>query len=343
MAAGVALLCAVVLVAAAVIPGPHSQGSSDGKALRAVAHPASGGRRAARELKVVGSNLSARRYAALAAGIENGVTGRGRYVSDLEPLSRRRFRTPIAAYRRYAEAWAIRLERSLRPLTAALRANHRVAAQRAWVVSFDDYLHLGAVYGLLPARLDDALAEVPSSRGRARFPGLHMIEKGLWTGRSPRSLVPVAGAIARAAARLRHTIPVLRIGASDYVLRAHEIMEDAERDFMSGAEVPWSRQGVSATAAAFVADRTVLGTLAPLLAGRDNTLGVARYWLARMAAALRRVRRPGGGYPALDRLTPGQRELLAGTLAGTCDALSAVPDTLELHPVPTIPRDPASR
>lgn len=344
--AAVALLCAVVLVAAAVIPGSHAQGNSNGRALRAVAGRQSNDRRSVRETKVVGSGLSARRYAAVAAAIENGVNGRGQYVSDLEPISWRRVLAPIAEYKRYAERWAIRLGRSLRPLTAALRADHRGAAERAWVVSFDDYLHLGAVYGFIPARLDGALAEVPSSGGRGgrgRFPGLHMIERGLWTGRSPRSLVPVAAAIARATTTLRHTIPGMWVGAFNYILRAHEIMEDAQRDLMTGAEVPWSGQGVSATAAALVADRKVIETLAPLLTGRDNTLGVARYWLARLARVLRTVRRPDGRYPALGQLTTAQRELVAGALAGACDALAAVPDTLELHGTPTTPRDPAGR
>jgi high-affinity iron transporter len=290
---------------------------------------------------VVGSSLPARKYAAVATAIENGVTGSGRYVSDLEPISWRRVQRPVAEYKSYAERWAARLAGALHPLTAALRGNRRVAAERAWTVSFGDYEHLGAVYGFIPARLDDALAEVPSSNGNARFPGLHMIEKGLWTGRSPRSLVPDAVAISRATARLRQTIPGMWVGSFDYILRAHEIMEDAQRDLMSGAEVPWSRQGVSATAAALGAERKVIQTLAPLLTGRDNTLGVAQYWLKRMASALRQVRGRDGGYPNLDQLTTAQHERLSATLAATCNALSAVPDTLELHQTPDIPRDPA--
>ena len=341
--AAILLLSAVVLVAAAIIPGSHSQGSSPAKAVRAVARQTSTDRQPTREKKVVGSGLSARKYAAVATAIENGINGRGQYVSDLEPISWRRVQGPVAEYKRYAERWAARLSRSVRSLTGALRADDRGSSERAWVVCFDDYLHLGAVYGFIPARLDDALAEVPPSDGSARFPGLHMIEKGLWTGRSPRSLLPVAVAISRATQRLRRTIPGLWVGSFDYILRAHEIMEDAQRDLMSGSEVPWSRQGVSATAAALVAERKVIQTLAPLLTGRDNTLGVARYWLGRMASALAQVRRSDGRYPSLDQLTTAQRELVSATLAATCNALSAVPDTLELHSTPDIPRDPAKR
>lgn len=335
-------LALVAFLAAAVIPTPSHRPAAEQSGVVSVAH-GSDAAEPVRVHKVFGSKVSAKQYGTQVSERENGVNAQGQYVSDLTPISWRRFLGPIARYKRYAGTWAVKLGQSLDPLTAALRADHRGAAERAWVVSFDDYLHLGAVYGFIPARLDDALAEVPSSQGKSKFPGLHMIEKGLWTGRSPRSLVATAAAISHAVVKLRHTIPGMWVGAFNYILRAHEIMEDAQRDLLSGAEVPWSREGVSATAAALVADREVIRTLTPLLAGRDNTLGVVQYWEVHMAAALRKVRRPDGTYPALGRLSITQHELLAGTLAGTCTALSAVPDTLELRPIPEIPRDPAKR
>jgi high-affinity iron transporter len=341
-AAVVVGLALVAFLAAAVIPTPSHRRAPEQTGVVSVAH-GSDAAEPVKVHKVFGSKVSAKRYGTQVSERENGVGSRGQYVSDLTPISWHRFLGPIARYKRYAEAWAVRLGRSLQPLTAALHADHRRAAERDWVVSFDDYLHLGAVYGFIPARLDDALAEIPSSRSQTNFPGLHMIEKGLWTGRSPRSLVATASAISRAVVKLRHTIPGMWVGAFNYILRAHEIMEDAQRDLLSGAEVPWSRAGVSATAAALVADRKVIQTLTPLLDGRDNTLGVVQYWEVQMAAALRKVRRPDGTYPTLGELSTTQHELLAGTLAGTCTALSAVPDTLELRPIPKIPRDPAKR
>jgi high-affinity iron transporter len=341
-AAVVVGLALVALLASAVIPTPSHRPAPEQRGVVSVAH-GSNAAEPVRVHQVFGSKVSAKRYGTQVSERENGVNSKGQYVSDLTPISWRRVLGPIARYKRYAEAWAVRLGRSLHPLTAALRAGRRRAAERDWVVSFDDYLHLGAVYGLIPARLDDALAEVPSSRSQAEFPGLHMIEKGLWTGRSPRSLVATASAISRAVVRLRHTIPGMRVRASNYILRAHEIMEDAQRYLLSGAEVPWSKEGVSATAAALVADRKVIQTLTPVLTGRDNTLGVVQYWEVQMAAALRKMRRPDGTYPTVTHLSTAQHELLAGTLSGTCTALAAVPDTLELGPIPQIPRDPATR
>ena len=68
----------------------------------------------------------------------------------------------------------------------------------------------------------------------------------------------------------------------DYALRAHEILEDAQRDFLSGADVRWSGEGVLATAAAARRRASCIGTLAPLISNQDSR--------AARPARLRRLR-----------------------------------------------------
>lgn len=53
----------------------------------------------------------------------------------------------------------------------------------------------------------------------------------------------------------------------EYATRAHEILEDAVRDLLSGAAVPWSGEGVLATAAGVEATEEVISTLRPVLGG----------------------------------------------------------------------------
>ena len=47
--------------------------------------------------------------------------------------------------------------------------------------------------------------------------------------------------------RLREVLPGASITPLEYATRAHEILEDAQRDLLSGADVPWSGEGVLAT------------------------------------------------------------------------------------------------
>jgi hypothetical protein len=335
--AGTAALAVLVVAAAALIPGSHSSHGTERFSVAAVAPRASGPPVKARVGKVFGSDIPAARYGTEISKRENGIGANGQIASDLSPVAPSAFRRPIAAYRNYAERWSIKLAGAVATLRAGLAADDRGLAQRDWATAFADYLHLGAVYGLIPAPLDRHLAGLPQTLGNRQFPGLHRIELGLWTGAAPRSLLPVAAALAGAVTQLRRTLPTVAIDTLDYTLRAHEILEDAQRDFMSGADVPWSGAGVLGTEEDVVATREVISTLVPLLQGRDNTLVEAQNWLGQLQGVLISVRRPGGGWPAVDQLSTTQRERIDGSLAGTLGALAEIPGTLETADVPVIP------
>jgi hypothetical protein len=159
----VVVLAAVALVAAAVLPGSQKTAASCAVLAQASVAPSSSPRNTLKvhQTKVFDSNISARKYGTRIADQEAGVNTSGQMTSDLSPLPRTDFRAPVAAYMRYAERWAIQLGSSVKPLTADLRSGNRAAAKHDWNAAFSDYLHLGAVYGLLPGKLNDRLAEVP--------------------------------------------------------------------------------------------------------------------------------------------------------------------------------------
>ena len=338
----VVVLAAVALIAAAVLPGSHQTGTTTAVLAQASVAPSSSPRNTLKvhQSKVFDSNISARKYGTQIADREAGVNTSGQMTSDLSPLPARSFHAPVAAYKRYAERWAIALGSSVGVLTAALRSGNRAAAKRDWNAAFSDYLHLGAVYGLLPGKLNDRLAEVPPNTDARAFPGLHRIELGLWTGEPLKRLVGVADGVRRADGTLRRVMPTIAIDPLDYATRAHEILEDAQRDLMSGDDVPWSGAGVLGTAAGVAVTREVVSTLARLLAGRDNTLGESQNWLQALQRTLNGVRRPDGSWPALAQLSTAQRERVDGALAGTLSALELIPGTLETHRIPTLPSIP---
>jgi iron uptake system EfeUOB component EfeO/EfeM len=257
-----------------------------------------------------------------------GTVGPGGRRPDITPLAPAAFRGPIARYRTYAVREARTLARQTHALTAALRSGDRAGARRDWLAAYATYLRIGAAYGALGA-LDDAI------EGRGR--GLHEIESGLWTGERPAALVPAARGVQHVVARLPHALRTGPITPLDYATRAHEILEDDQRDQLSNAAPRWSGASVLATAAELAATRVVIGTLHGVLAGRGDVLPQVETRLAELGRVLARLRRAHGGWPPVARLTRTEHEQLTATLGATLETLSTVPGALETALPPVIP------
>jgi hypothetical protein len=340
LGAGLLGLAVIAIVAAALIPGGHSDDNQPFSVAAVAPHQNPANQLHRHITKVVGTNIPAKKFGAeVAAQEDQGVNTRGQIVGDLTPLPPRAFAIPVARFRVYAERWAIRLGHDLPALQSALSTGSRPAAKRAWDVAWSDYLHLGAVYGLLPGPLDQRMDGMPETVSRrAHFTGLHRIEMGLWTGAAPQSLVKWAAMLQRDDVTLRHVLPKVEIDPLNYATRAHEILEDAQRDFLSGVDVPWSGAGVLGTAAGIAATNELIRTLTRLLEGRDNTYVEVQNWMLQLRQVFNRVRvQHGGSWPTLAQLTPVQREQINGTLAGALGALEEIPGTLETKPIPVIP------
>jgi high-affinity iron transporter len=336
--AAIGALAVIAIAAAATIPGSHSTVTKQPFSTLAVApHGSSANPLRAHITAVYGSAIPASKYGTRISRQENGVGPNGQIASDLDPLPANSFHRPVAGYIHYALGVSGQLGTGVSALTAQLQAGDRAGAERAWDVAFTDYLHLGAVYGLLPGNLNDRLAQIPTDLNETHFTGLHRVEKGLWQGAPLSSLVPISQAISAAVPSLERTLPKTQIDPIDYAARAHEILEDAQRDLMSGNQVPWSGEGVLGTAAGITATREVVRTLAPLMQGRDNTLVEVDNWLLRLQSAFRTIRRPDGSYPTLDQLTMAERERINGSLAGALSALEDIPGTVETVGLPHIP------
>jgi hypothetical protein len=257
------------------------------------------------------------------SAIENTVGPEG-LRPDLTPLPPAAFRRPIARYRVYAVREAGVLAHDVRALRAAL--GDRAAARRAWLRAYGDYMRIGAAYGALGA-LDDAIER-----------DLHGIERGLWTSARSAALAPTARHLRAAVARLPHALRTGPLTPLDYATRAHEILEDAQRDQLSGDAPRWSGAGVLATAADLDATDVVIGTLHGVLSGRGDTPGQVQTRLLQLRGELAAIRRAHGGWPAEGRLTRVEHERLTGMLGATLEALSGVPGALETALPPVVPR-----
>jgi iron uptake system EfeUOB component EfeO/EfeM len=266
---------------------------------------------------------------------------------DLVPLPPSAFVRPIDRYRAYALVQLTAMQGRIGALERALAANRRSGARDAWRAAYVDYLHLGAVYGefgTLDRRIDGSAGGLQGGASSPQFTGLHRIERGLWSSASPRSLLVWARGLGADVRALRHVVPTVAITPLDYATRAHEILEDAQRDLLSGVDVPWSGEGVLAAAAGLQATEEVINTLRPLLDGRENVIEAVDTGLQHLGSAMAALRREHGGhYPTLGQLTQRQSEVLNGTMGGTLEALSQVPGALETRLPPPIPSLPAPK
>jgi hypothetical protein len=327
---GLLVVVVAVFIGSALAPS-HSDGRRGSIASEGPAHVANP--LAGRLDKVVGTDVSAARYGEEVAAQEDfGTNLAGEQISELAPIPARRFRRPVREYKAYAHGWIERTIRDSKALEAILAAgSSRVEAERAWERAWADYMHLGADYGLfgeLEEELDGTAGGPRISPTDPGFVGFRRLEWGLWTGRSLLSLSGYGQRLVRDLIRLRTALPGVEIDALDYATRGHEIVEDAQRDLMSGADVPWSHQGVLGTAAALASVEEVFQTLKPLLSGRENTEGEVENWLVRLHDLFAGFRRHGR-YPSLDQLSEADHERLNGYVAGALGALEMVPSTLE--------------
>ena len=372
------------LVAAAVIPGSHHSSGENDLAQRFAVASADAGtplqrthcRRAS--TKVFGTlrySAEALRAPRIAQREKRVSTQTGPMTSDLTPVSPcRRSITRSREYRRYAERLAAtKLGRDVVTglETAALRAGNRAGSLKRDVERrrSSDYLHLGAVYGLLPTGdlNDDRIAGDADPRSATRISsGLHRDRNGSCgqTSRS-RSLAPLAGQAelggrpsARRAADRRsgsadaHTCGsragsiAVTVDPLDFTLRIHEILEDAQRDFMSVARMCRGRGAgvLEATDCRCRGDpRAVVRTVKPIMEGRGSTRTAAPStgWTRLRhgcSTACATARTAAGPRVCTSSRSRSAASCVDGTLAGTLTALAAgtwrTLETHELHHLP---------
>ncbi len=266
--------------------------------------------------------------------------------SELAPLPASAFAAPIAHYKAYASDRLGAMEGQLPGLEQALSDDDRAGAQDAWRAAYTSYLGLGAVYlageaASLNEAIDGTAGGLAGGVSNPHFMGLHRIEYGLWGTARPRTLLGWARRLDTDVRRLRRALPHIAIAPLEYATRAHEILEDAVRDLLSGTDVPWSDEGVLATDAGLAATEAVVATLQPLLKGREDTLATVEAELATLRSTMISFAAAHGGrLPTNGQLTQSQAERLYGAIGGALEALSQVPGTLETEPTPQIPPIP---
>jgi iron uptake system EfeUOB component EfeO/EfeM len=335
----IAVLAACTFVGSALAPDGSSKAGPF--AVHTLAPKPAPNPLAGRLSKVYGTTIPASRYGTEVADLEDeGTNLAGEQVSELSPLSPSQFTTPEDEYRAYAQRWIGKALGGAMALQRALAGEDRAAARRAWETTWSDYLHLGAVYGLFAEQneaIDGSPGVLPGGTSDPHFVGLHRIEMGLWMGASLASLVGYDERLEDDLAALHGVVAHVSFTPLEYATRSHEIIEDAQRDLLSGMDVPWSGQGVLGAAAGVAATEEVFHTLEPLVSGRENTEGEVRSELLMLSGMLASLSRHHHGvYPSLAELGRYEHEQLNGYVAGALSALEQMPGVLETEVRPPV-------
>jgi high-affinity iron transporter len=236
-------------------------------------------------------------------------------------------------YVSYATSTLRMVSADVATLRADLARSDLTSARRDWLAAQLDWERVGASYdsfGALGLAVDGLPDGLPAGVNDPGFTGLHRLEYGLCHGQDAATLLPIADRLTTdvAAVSAHLTDPALAGDPTILPLRAHEILEDALRDHLSGIDDEGAGAAYAETSADLDATRTVLGELTPLLNSHGSDLvATATSQMNLLAAALQGAKQSGEWLaPAATALAARQR--IDAALGQLLETLAPVPDVL---------------
>jgi high-affinity iron transporter len=243
---------------------------------------------------------------------------------------------PNNRYQDAARAALDKLTADVARIRTDLATNNMTKAKADWLAAQTDWERVGASYnsfGDQGQAVDGLPNGLPNGVNDEKFTGLHRLEYGLFHNQPSASLLPVVDALANDIATVR-----ANLGSHDLAgdptklpIRAHEILEDALRDHLSGIDDFGAGAAYPETAADIDITRTVLTELAPLV--NSQLVTTANSQLDALQAALEAAHIDGVWQPPSQTPLP-VRHRIDGAIGGALETLSAIPVLLEVPPNP---------
>lgn len=242
------------------------------------------------------------------------------------PVTRHDLIPPALDHQRWMARHLDGLVASTDALSAAVAAGDRRAARAAWLSAHLGYARLGAAYGAFGAAgkaVDRTTAGLPGGVHDRRFTGFHRVEYGLWHGENGPGLRRAAQRLAADVRTLRAQGDRARMDPADLPRRAHEILEDAFRQELTGRTDYGSGTGLATVRAGVDGTRAVLARLRPLLSSRYADLPLLDRRLDGFGRTLESHRR-GGTWTPPRRLARADRERIDAELGDLLEHLADV-------------------
>jgi high-affinity iron transporter len=190
---------------------------------------------------------------------------------------------PLGLYAAYVQRLLPALRGQLGALRAQIAAGSLAGAEQAWLTAHLTWLGIGqddqayGAFGELGGEIDATAAGNVGGSASPRFTGFHRVELDLWERHdltaAARDTAVLIGLVDRLTpASVGADLPATTLGIDSWVLRCHEILEDALRDSLSAEDDYGSHTDLASLTADVAATREMLDVLAPLLAPRQPAL-----------------------------------------------------------------------
>ena len=246
----------------------------------------------------------------------------------------------LYAYRQYLASKFALLRSQVRALISAIGSGNLADAEAAWLPAHLTWLDLGqddgayGAFGNLGRSIDGTAAGYPDGTADPNFTGFHRVEFDLWTSDNLTAAATDADALLGfvnqlIAQPIDSNLPASKNGIAAWVLRPHEIFEDANRDTLSGEDEYGSGTALASLTADVAADRSLLGELAPVIDGvAPDLVNRAYYQLTRLDNTIHADYTADGGWVAIADLPASQRQQLDAYWGQALELLAPIPDLI---------------
>jgi iron uptake system EfeUOB component EfeO/EfeM len=262
-----------------------------------------------------------------------------RAVLDPPPLPVADLVAPLRRYTAYVERMLTRLRAQVSTMRGMIAARSASAAKAQWLAAHRTWLMIGqddggyGAFGALGQAIDgsaDGLAGGTANRG---FTGFHRVELELWRRDDLAAAGRDSAALSRLLARLTPQavaadLPTTAVALNSWVLRCHEILEDAQRDSLSADDDYGSHTDLVALTADVHATREMLRVLGPLITPlRPHLVATAERELTAIDSAATAVR--NGTHTAIAAIPSRQRQRIDATTDAALQTLAPVSELMQ--------------
>ncbi len=186
---------------------------------------------------------------------------------------------PLGQYVLHTDQLVTELRTQVRALAADTVSGNMAASRSAWLRAHTTWLDIGqdddayGAFGNLGEKIDGLADGLPDTTSNPGFTGFHKIEFDLWrrgdvaaAGQDSERLLKLVDSLTPSV--VNRDLPGTALALDSWVLRAHEILEDALRDSLSGDDDYGSNTDIASVSADVNATREMLRILAPLISQR---------------------------------------------------------------------------